>query len=85
MAIDHELTEKEIDKLCHYMQVVEVLNKHKDDFDKNSEIEEIFDKYSQILKEHMFLLSDEQRDKVLENHKMRIEKIAEEVKKRQQK
>ena len=81
-----ELTDKEISQLCMYMRVIDLMGKNQKILSDNEEIKKNYDKLCLTVSEIMENISDEQRDEVLEVHKIQLEEIAKlEVKKTIQK
>jgi hypothetical protein len=74
--MDHELTENEIDRICSYLRVIDLTKKHPDEVDSLPQLKDEVEKLSALVKEIMDGLSEEQRDKVLETHKVQSEAIA---------
>jgi len=80
-----ELTDKEISQLCMYMRVIDLMGKNQKILSDNEEIKKNYDKLCLTVSEIMDNISDEQRDEVLEVHKIQLEEIARQELKKQSK
>jgi hypothetical protein len=79
--MDHKLTDEEIDRICSNLRAVDFMKRHQAEINKIPELKEQNDLLSKSVKELMNKLSEEQRDKVLEIHKIQSEAIAEKLQK----
>jgi|GEM_PF-2095064 len=84
--MEREMTNKEISQLCMYMRVIDFMGKNQEIISKNEEMKKNYDQLCLTVNEIMENISDEQRDEVLEVHKMQLEEITkQEVKKHSKK
>lgn len=70
-----ELSNEMIDKICANLRVIDFLRKNQEEFEKHPEMKKQMDNMRTHVKQLMDLLSDEQRDQVLEEHKIQSEAI----------
>jgi len=83
--MEHELTNEEISQICMYMRVIDFMGKNQKVLSENPEIKENYDKLRLMVSELMENISDDQRDEVLEVHKIQLEEIAKKEAKKQRK
>ena len=83
--MEHDLTNEEISQLCMYMRVIDFMRKNQNVLDQNAEMKKNYDKLCLTVNELMENISEEQRDEVLEEHKIQMEEIAKEEAKKQRK
>jgi len=84
--MEHELTDEEISHVCMYMRVIDLMRKNQKILDENEEIKKQYEKLCLLVNQLMENFTDEQRDEVLEEHKIQLEEIAKlEVKKQSKK
>lgn len=83
--MEREMTDKEISQLCMYMRVIDFMGKNQEIVSKNEEMKKNYDQLCLTVNEIMENISDEQRDEVLEVHKIQLEEIAKEEAKKQRK
>ena len=82
-VIEQKLTNEQISQLCMFMRVIDTLQKNKNIWNENPQMKEAYDKTCFHVSSIMEMLSEEQRNKVLEAHKLQAQKIAkQEAKKR---
>jgi len=74
--MEREMTDKEISQLCMYMRVIDFMGKNQKILSENEEMKMNYDKLCLTVNEIMENISDEQRDEVLEVHKIQLEEIA---------
>jgi hypothetical protein len=79
--MDKKLTIEEIDKICSNLRAVDFMKRHHKEIERIPELKEQYDLLSKSVKEIMNHLTDEQRDKVLERHKIQSDALAEKLKK----
>ncbi len=83
--MERDLTNEEISQLCMYMRVIDFMRKNQKVLDENAEMKKNYDKLCLTVNELMENISEEQRDEVLEEHKIQLEEIAKEEAKKQRK
>ena len=83
--MERNLTDDEISHLCMYMRVIDFMRKNQNVLDQNAEMKKNYDKLCLTVNELMENISEEQRDEVLEEHKIQLEEIAKEEAKKQRK
>jgi len=83
--MEHELTNEEISQICMYMRVIDFMGKNQRVLSENPEIKKNYDKLCLMVSELMENISDDQRDEVLEVHKIQLEEIAKKEAKKQRK
>ena len=74
--MEHELTDEEISHVCMYMRVIDLMRKNQKILSENEEIKKNYDKLCLLVSQLMENISEEQRDEVLEVHKIQLEEIA---------
>ncbi len=83
--MEHELTNEEISHVCMYMRVIDLMRKNQKILDENEAIRIQYDKLCLLVNQLMENLTDEQRDEVLEEHKIQLEELAKKAAKKQRK
>jgi len=83
--MEHELTDEEISHVCMYMRVIDLMRKNQKILDKNEELKKQFEKLCLLVGQLMENFTDEQRDEVLEEHKIQLEELAKKEAKKQRK
>ena len=68
-----------------YMRVIDLMGKNQNILNENVEMKKQYDKLCLTVNEIMENISDEQRDEVLEVHKIQLEEIAKQEVKKQRK
>jgi hypothetical protein len=81
--MENRLTEEQIDRICANLRAIDFLKKNQDKFQKHPEMKKEMDKMQALVKQVMEILTDEQRDHVLEVHKLQLEAIEKEQAKQQ--
>jgi hypothetical protein len=77
------LTEEQIDRICENLRVIDFLSRNQEKIEINPEMKKQMKLFREKVKEIMDILTDEQRDKVLETHKTQTETVRKELAKRQ--
>lgn len=70
-----ELSDKSISHICMYMRVIDLMKNNPEILNENSEMKLEFEKVCGLVNQMMELLTEEQRDIVLEEHKRQIGEI----------
>jgi hypothetical protein len=70
-----ELTDETISKICMMMRIIDLFHKNLKKIEKLPEMKKEYKSLSSSLNEIMRNLTDEQRDKVLEIHKIQMQKL----------
>ena len=83
--MERDLTNEEISQLCMYMRVIDFMRKNQKVLDENLEMKKNYEKLCLTVNDLMENISDEQRDEVLEVHKIQLEEIAKKEAKKQRK
>ncbi len=83
--MEHELTNEEISHVCMYMRVIDLMRNNQKILDENEAIRIQYDKLCLLVNQLMENLTDEQRDEVLEEHKIQLEELAKKAAKKQRK
>ena len=83
--MERELTDKQISEICMYMRVIDLMRKNQKILSENEEIKKQYDKICLLVSQLMENISEEQRDEVLEEHKIQLEEIAKKEAKKQRK
>ena len=83
--MERDLTNEEISQLCMYMRVIDFMRKNQKVLDENLEMKKNYEKLCLTVNDLMENISDEQRDEVLEVHKIQLEEIAKKEAKTQRK
>lgn len=80
-----ELTDDMINELCSYLRVIDLMQKNPDIVNSNAELKQEYEKVCKTTNDIMEALSDEQRDKVLETHRLQLIYLAEQKASKQKK
>ena len=83
--MEHELTGEEISHVCMYMRVIDLMRKNQKILDENEDVKKQYEKLCLLVNQLMENFTDEQRDEVLEEHKIQLEEIAKKEAKEQRK
>jgi len=70
------MTNEQISKLCMYMRVIDLMKKNQKVLNENEELKKGYDNLCLNVNQIMETISDEQRDEVLELHKIQLQEIA---------
>jgi hypothetical protein len=73
---EYKLTEEIINRLCSDLRAIDFCNKHTNELNSIPEFKDSFEALTKGVKQIWDLLSEEQRDKVLEEHKSQMADIA---------
>jgi hypothetical protein len=73
--MENQLTEEQIDRICANLRAIDFLRRNQDKLEKHPEMKIQIAKLKAGVKAIMDILTDEQRDKVLEIHKVQTEAI----------
>ncbi len=79
--MEEELTDEQVDELCMFMRVIDLFDKNKEIIDKDPIIFEANKELREKVNSIMDLLTDEQKDRVLEEHKIQSEYVAKQIEK----
>lgn len=74
--MESELTDEQIDQLCMFMRVIDFLRKNQAVFETNAEMKETYELTCSTVNKLMDLLTEEQRNEVLEIYKMQNDELA---------
>ena len=74
--MENKLSKDEINTFCMYMRVIDLMNKNITILNDNPPIKKEYDLMCKAENQIMSTLSEEERDKILEIHKLQLEKIA---------
>jgi len=83
--MERELTDEQISEICMFMRVIDLMRKNQKILSENEEIKKQYDKLCLLVSHLMENISEEQRDEVLEEHKIQLEEIAKKEAKKQRK
>jgi hypothetical protein len=83
--MEEKLTDEQISNLCMYMRVIDLLKSRPDLLDENPEMKKHLEMICSNVDKIMETISDEQRDEVLEVHKIQLEQIAKNEARKQKK
>jgi len=81
--MEYELSDDEINHLCMFMRVIDLMKKNHIIVDSNPEMKNEIEKLNKWVKELMDKLTDEQRDMVLETHKIQAEYLEKALKRKE--
>jgi hypothetical protein len=70
--IGEELTNDQINELCSFLREIDVMQKNIDIVNANAELKKGYEALCNNVNEIMKLLTNEQRDKVLETHRLQL-------------
>ena len=79
--MEEELSDDQVDELCMFMRVIDLFDKNKEIIEKNPEIVKANIELREKVNSIMDLLTDEQKDRVLEEHKLQSEYVAKQIEK----
>ncbi len=79
--MEEELSEEKVAQLCKFMRIIDLFDKHKAEIDPFTEIVDSVQEIRELVDKIMSLLSDEQKDYVLEVHKIQTEYLEAQLKK----
>ncbi len=74
--MEEKLTNEQLSTICMMMRTVEVLRTNEHNFSDNIQIKEAYTKVSGELNKLMDMLSDAQRNEVLEEHQRQLKEMA---------
>ena len=74
-----ELTDEQIDEICSFLRVVDVMRKFKNVWEDNPDMHVEYEKLTELVKGLMSHLSEAQIDHVLEIHKIQAEEVEKEL------
>ncbi len=77
---DNELDDEMINQLCMYMRVIDLFQKNSNEIENNEELKETVQNLNAKVKELMDMLTDEQKDLVLEVYQLQKQEMEEENK-----
>ncbi|MEI6823145.1 MAG: hypothetical protein WCL51_14535 [Bacteroidota bacterium] len=80
-----DLDEENVSQLCMFMRIIDLFDKNEAIVNTNHEIADTVKELREKVKSIMDLLSDEQKDYVLEEHKIQTEYVAKQIEKENKK
>ena len=80
-----DLDEENVSQLCMFMRIIDLFDKNEAIVNTNPEIADTVKELREKVKSIMDLLSDEQKDYVLEEHKIQTEYVAKQIEKENRK
>ena len=83
--MERELTDEQVSQLCMYMRVIDFMGKNQKILDENVEMKKQYENLRLTVSQIIDNISEEERDAVLEIHKIQLEEIAMEQAKKQAK
>ena len=83
--MERELTDEQVSQLCMYMRVVDFMGKNQKILDENPEMKKQYENLRLTVSQIIDNISEEERDAVLEIHKIQLEEIAKQEAKKQRK
>jgi hypothetical protein len=69
---DEELTDDMINELCSYLRVIDLMQKNPEMVNSNAELKKEYEAVCKTTNDIMEALTEEQRDKVLETHRLQL-------------
>lgn len=72
---DNELDDEMVNQLCMYMRVIDLFQKNEEEIDDNDELKETVQNLNAKVKELMDMLTDEQKDLVLEVYQLQKQEM----------
>jgi hypothetical protein len=75
----YELSKEEVDRICSYLRAIDFFNKHQDKLEVVAALKEEADSMREKVKVLWEQLTEEQRDHILEVHKVQSEFVAKEL------
>jgi hypothetical protein len=73
--MEEQLTDEMINKICMFLRIIDLFNNNREKMEEIPEIKKEYERLSTTVNEIMNNLTEEQRDKVLEIHKIQTEEI----------
>lgn len=73
--MERKLTENQAKQVCMYMRVIDLMQKNWDILDANPELKVHYEKICKRIEGIMEKISDEEKDEILEMHKMQLDEI----------
>jgi len=83
--MERELTDEQISQICMYMRVIDFMGKNQKVLNEHVEMKEQYDKLRLVVSQIMEKISEEERDELLEIHKIQLEELAKKEAKKQSK
>ena len=83
--MERELTDEQVSQLCMYMRVIDFMGKNQKVLDENVEMKKQYENLRLTVSQIIDNISEEERDAVLEIHKIQLEEIAKQEAKKQRK
>ena len=83
--MERELTDEQVSQLCMYMRVIDFMGKNQKILDENVEMKKQYENLRLTVSQIIDNISEEERDAVLEIHKIQLEEIAKQEAKKQRK
>ena len=83
--MERELTDEQVSQLCMYMRVIDFMGKNQKILDENVEMKKQYENLRLTVSQIIDNISEEERDAVLEIHKIQLEEIAKKEAKKQRK
>ena len=80
-----QLDEENVSQLCMFMRVIDLFDKNESIVNSNPEMADTVKELREKVQRIMDLLTDEQKDYVLEEHKIQSEIVAKEIEKEKKK
>jgi len=81
--MERELTDEQVSQLCMYMRVIDFMGKNQKVLDENVEMKKQYENLRLTVSQIIDNISEEERDAVLEIHKIQLEEIAKQEAKKQ--
>ena len=81
--MERELTDEQVSQLCMYMRVIDFMGKNQKILDENVEMNKQYENLRLTVSQIIDNISEEERDAVLEIHKIQLEEIAKQEAKKQ--
>jgi hypothetical protein len=81
--MERELTDEQVSQLCMYMRVIDFMGKNQKILDENVEMKKQYENLRLTVSQIIDNISEEERDAVLEIHKIQLEEIAKQEAKKQ--
>ena len=79
--MEEQLDDENVSQLCMFMRIIDLFDKNETIVNANPEMADTVNELREKVKRIMDMLSDEQKDYVLEEHKIQTEYVAKQIEK----
>jgi hypothetical protein len=83
--MENPLTTEDLDRICSNLRAIDFMKRHQAEMDRLPELKQEFEKLSSLTRQLIDQLSEDQRNRVLEIHKVQADALAKALKKEEKK